>query len=452
MGDRLFLFLLIASSLVSHLLWALAIPFAGFPHGAPDEIHHFEVTRFIANNGRIPIFGAGKDLYIRVRPGAEDNIYNRIYGWQSLFPPGAYILAGQAIRSLQITDYRSQVFIARLISILYNLFTIYFAYRIASIVFGADRFLTWGIPILLSNIPQVVFVGSYHNPDSLAMMASTLCIYFGLRLLRSGWANWQDALLLGLALGLVGLSKQNSWVVGTITVFLAWSFSIASGDTIRVLWRIPLVALPAVASIGPWLVFQHQNYGDVLAREVFARAWTADRPFLVPYAQQGYGFLDFILKTNWAELTFKSFWGLFGYMSVPLPSLVYLVIFVLCAVSAVGLAGGAVREAVRGKGTWPPFRAQAVLIFVIVAASLLTASVLHSFYNDYQPQGRYLFPAAVPLVALWMMGWRNVLGGLAEKTPVLFFVWAAAYLFNLACLAFAVVPGMRIPVKEEWFY
>lgn len=444
------LFLLLVFVLANHLVWAAIVPFAGFPYGAPDEIHHFEVTRFIAQTGRMPIFGPDKDLYIRVRPGAEDTIINRIYGWQALFPPGAYILAGWLIRVLPPLQYPQQVFVARLFSVLCNVCLIYLAHRIAALAFPHDRFLVWGVPVLVGMIPQVVFVGSYHNPDALAMAATTASMLLGLRLVSEGWGRWTDALLLGLALSLVALAKMNGWLVSALFTSLV---VLLSAKKVRALAaRLPFVVGPPVLTLSLWFLFQQWHYGDILARNVFGAAWSADRPFSIPFAQQGYSFLTFLLRTNWVELTFKSFWGVFGYMSVRLSPAVYWGLLLVSLVSLAGLAKGVVARLKHKSLDLRSGRVQMVCLFAFVTVVLIIGAAVHSFYNDYQPQGRYLFPAIVPICSLLLLGWRELLPTSRARSAGLLLLCIVMPLFNLACLLAYVIPGMVVPVQEEWFF
>jgi len=445
-----FLPFLLSIMLANHLLWLTAIPFAGDPYGAPDEIHHFEVTRFISQTGRMPVFGPDQDLYIRVRPNAEDTIKNRIYGWQALFPSGAYILAGLFIRILPPLEPSGQVFAARLFSVACNICLIYFAYKILYLVFPNDSFLVWGVPVLISTVPQITFVGSYHNPDALTMAATTASMFFGLSLLYEGWTRWTDALFLGLSLGLVTVSKQNGWLASSLFLCLVLLFS---SRKFRILVaRLPLVVIPPVLTLGSWFLFQHWHYGDILARDVFRTAWSTDRPLAVPYASQGYSIPSFLLNTDWLELTFKSFWGVFGYMSVELHPVLYWIIFLLCVVSLVGLVMGVFRRLKNGSLHLKSKRMQVLSALAIVVVILIIAAMYHSYYNDYQPQGRYLFPVIVPICLLLLLGGRELLPAPRARSIALCSLCAGMSFFNLVCLLVYVVLGTAVPVQVQWFF
>ncbi len=445
------LYLLILT-LVNHLLWSAIIPFAGFPYGAPDEIHHFEVTKFIAQTGRMPIFGPDKDIYIRVRPGAEDNIFNRIYGWYALFPCGAYILAGLFTRVLPLMiPPTQQIFVARLLSVFCNLCLVYFAYKIAVHIFPKDRFLRWGVPVLVSTVPQVVFVGSYHNPDALTTAATTASMFLGLRFLNNRQVRRTDALLLGLVLSLVTLAKLNGWLVSFLFTGIVLLLSLRKMT--KALWiQLILIVMPPALVLGSWFLFQQRHYGDILARDVFRASWTTDRPSFTPLAQQGYNVLTFLLHTNWLEMTFKSFWGVFGYMSVQLHRVFYWGLLLLCLASLAGLAKGAIDRLKCGNLDLRSREMQALGIFTLVTVVLIAAAAYNSFYNDYQAQGRYLFPALVPICIFLLLGWREILFTSHWRSIGLLLLSIGMPLFNLLCLLAYVIPGMVMPVQEQWFF
>jgi hypothetical protein len=114
---------------------------------------------------------------------------------------------------------------------------------------------------------------------------------------------------------------------------------------------------------------------------------------------QGTPFSQILFDINWHGTSYKSFYGLFGSMAVPAPHMAYAVGF-----SAAALNG--MLTAVALKQRWaavPSSLRLALLLSLLTAGLILGASLYHSWTYDYQPQGRYLFAALVPL-AVWMAG------------------------------------------------
>jgi hypothetical protein len=99
---------------------------------------------------------------------------------------------------------------------------------------------------------------------------------------------------------------------------------------------------------------------------------------------------------NWTFSSVRSAFGVYGFMSVFAPGWLYLILITNFAfVAALGLFAARRRFGQQ-------WRAQAALV---LGGTLLVAlsSLMHSWINDFEPQGRYLFPAfaliALPLGA-----------------------------------------------------
>jgi hypothetical membrane protein len=106
------------------------------------------------------------------------------------------------------------------------------------------------------------------------------------------------------------------------------------------------------------------------------------------------------------QTTFNSFWGQFGWMTMPLPGWVYRWLWVFSGVVILGLLFVLRRRRTVAKPdpTTP--------LLILSGAFLLTVGV-HVGYNFTfeQHQGRYLFPALIPIgigVALGLEGWMRL--------------------------------------------
>ncbi len=105
-------------------------------------------------------------------------------------------------------------------------------------------------------------------------------------------------------------------------------------------------------------------------------------------------------------LTFAGFWGNFGWLQRPLPVWVYAVLAAICLVAAAGvfrffasLVSRAIRPSRGIIGVW--------LLAVALAAGQVFLPMLG---RPWQPQGRYLFPALLPIAGLLLVGldaWLN---------------------------------------------
>lgn len=415
--------LLLFFVLTNNLLWSAVVPFAGDPYGAPDEIHHFEVPHYAFAHQRYPVFGVGRDLYIRVPPGLPDDIYHRVYGWYATNPWGAYLFGAATMFAVGWTSLAGTIYGARLSSVLMGVLVVYLAYLIARQLFPSRADLRLGVPLLIACIPQFTYVSAYFNADMFSVLCTTLVCYAWVLGLRNGFTG-RTSLFLGLSLGLSALARMNCWIVvypvSLALVLLSWR-----GNWRYFLARLVLVFLIPAGVFGIWFAYNVAVYGDPLAAQVFNQAWAQDRPHLVSYAAQGYNWLTFLLETPWLDWGFTSFWGRLGYLLVPLSPWYYAVILGFCLLAVVGLVRGLARHVRAQPGLGRSWRFQTLLLFAAVVILIVAASFLNSFYQDFQPQGRYLFTALVPIGTLLVLG----LGHVTSTRPGQAVLWMAAALW-----------------------
>jgi hypothetical protein len=108
-------------------------------------------------------------------------------------------------------------------------------------------------------------------------------------------------------------------------------------------------------------------------------------------------FAGFSLDTLWRFLTvtFHSFWAQFGWMAIPAPDRLYWIWGGLTLLAIAGLMR--IRDQLKREA------------YLILLASVAIALVAHVAYNlaFEQFQGRYLFPALVPIAILLVSGWAK---------------------------------------------
>ena len=146
------------------------------------------------------------------------------------------------------------------------------------------------------------------------------------------------------------------------------------------------------------------------------------------------------------EQTFETFWGNFGAASVvPLPSAVYRILKYACILSLVGIGLGIGKSAVSRKQASLDWQRRALWL---LGAGLLLALALVWFpllanYGQWIPQGRYLFPAIVPIGVFLTLGWAQwmpkglrpwmlaglTIGGIALDCAAM--IRLASYFYNL---------------------
>jgi hypothetical protein len=166
-----------------------------------------------------------------------------------------------------------------------------------------------------------------------------------------------------------------------------------------------LYLLPAVALALPWWLRNMALYGgaDFLGLGRHDQVVAGQLRTAEFVAEHGAGQLVHDL----AVTSFRSFWGQFGWMGVLLDVRIYQALAILSAVALAGLAIWAIRTW-RQREIFP--RWQWAAGGLLLATGLFTlASYLWYNTQFVQHQGRYLFPALLPISLAMAVGWREAL-------------------------------------------
>ena len=148
---------------------------------------------------------------------------------------------------------------------------------------------------------------------------------------------------------------------------------------------------------------------------------------------------------RFARTTFHSFWGQFGWMALPMPGNVYRVLLLL----TVGVIAGLVILVWRGRW-WDLIPAQRDGVIVFAAVIGLVAAEYLLYNRDFvQFQGRYLYPALIPLaglVAAGCYGWTSLL---ERRFPAANWLPVAA-LIGMAAFAWYALDTYIVPNLTAW--
>jgi hypothetical protein len=126
-------------------------------------------------------------------------------------------------------------------------------------------------------------------------------------------------------------------------------------------------------------------------------------------------------------VTFAGFWGNYGWLQAPLSVALYALLALVIAAAGAGLLGRWRRDA-----TLRPILAAWLLACALIAVQTFLPMV----GRDWQPQGRYLFPALLPSMGLLLAGLDHWLQFDAHR-PSRIGLALALLAFNLAGLATA---------------
>ena len=399
-----FLVVILIFSIVASLLWAIIIPY----DDANDEFLHYNVVRFLADEKRLPIFNKDDYTEIKCYRTAFPYLFGKIIdvpvcqSSYSIFPFPSYLISALPVLFIQ-KDASYRYLFARLPNIIY---------------FAVFLIITWGIIrrffsqkyiqkiaiITIAFIPQITFINSYVNSDGFSLMVGASVFYVWIRCLDDGLTK-KNIILGAVSLGLLASTKYNYFALFPATAIF-FLFSHKQFALEKILKFIIAVTIGIMTISGWWFIRNYFLYGDALGFSTVKKTLTALAPDNITIADFGHNFLSTLLITNWPIQSFKSFFAVFGWMSIYLPNIFYVITLLFFILSFFGwlfafsntIYEKKILTFLRSK-RFPFFAASLTTIVITISLSVWT-----SLHNDFQPQGRYLFPALIPVILIIIKG------------------------------------------------
>ena len=391
---------------IAGALFAIYTP----PWQTPDEPAHFNYIRHIAEFGCCPRIEPGdwQSDYLalltttRFAPAHLDQLDAIQY--EDHHPPLYYLLASIVFK-LSAGD----LVALRLLSVALGAAVVSLSYVISRHILPSQPQIALGAMALVAFTPQHLSMMASVNNDALAETLVALALLWLIRYLNTeGIPVWRLGFIVGLAL-LTKITIAFLALVVPLGVWLKWRRSgSATQDLIRSLTILALIA-GLMGSIW-WLrniaVYGFPDFLGLAAHD----AVVADQPRTADYIAQ-LGFTTYV--SQMMGTTFKSFWGQFGWMALPLDGVfdgwIYRG-FTLLVIT--GVAGALLASRPRSAAPQKPALICTTSDVSIVLLTILIVVALQFIYYNIefqQWQGRYLFPALIPIAAILVYGldyWR----------------------------------------------
>jgi 4-amino-4-deoxy-L-arabinose transferase-like glycosyltransferase len=415
----------------------------------PDEPAHVNVVRHLAGTGTLPVLSDGdwdSELLARLTTAWFPNDYEvdglRYEGHQ---PPLYYLLAAPVHRLTADLPINRQILALRLFSIAVGTVAVAAAFVVGREAAPDRPMLAVLTAATFAFVPMNTAISSAVNNDCLATALAAVTLAALMVGRRHGFSDrW--AVGLGVLIGALILTKLTVYVFVPLilgTLFTAGArarpdspsrWAGVAGVRAEAL-RWPLIAAGVGLLVaGWWLIRNVLVYGplDPLALV---------RHDQIVVGQPRWPSYDLTALDYFGRILFRSFWGMFGWMGVVLDDGFYILYFVLTVLGVVGVAIGWLKSRrVRtagagptprprprcdgeggpdravsplhrggeGPGVGPALRHKDLLVW---AAVLVFGEVAIYNLTFIQPQGRYLFPALVPIAIFLSSGWLQLADG-----------------------------------------
>ncbi len=415
----------------------------------PDEPAHYNYIRQVVDEGCCPRIEAGdwSSEYLsqltsgRFAPELLEDLNSIQY--EDHHPPLYYMSASLVYR---LTD--GDLIALRLFSVALGAGVAALSYLVSRRLLPAHPQVALGVMALVAFLPQRLHMLSAVNNDALAELLVGLALLWLLRYLDGDELPvWQ----LGMLVGLAFLTKLTIYFLALLAPLAIWLKWRRGGETTGELLR-SLATFTLAAGIigGVWWLRNISVYGfpDFLGLAAHD-AVVADQPRTADFiGEHGGG----VYLVQMLGTTFKSFWGQFGWMALPLDHVlggwIYrgFGLFALVGVSGALLASVKRRAASDGR----PNRAADG--WLILLTTLLIVLLQFGYYNlEFQQwQGRYLFPALLPIACILVYGvdyWRAWLLSRWDAarwlTPL---ALIGLFVLDLYLLRRVIVPGLAYPL------
>ena len=371
----------------------------------PDEPAHYNYVLYLAQNGRFPVLQMGDYLHeyleeIKAARFPPDmSIAPLRYEFHQ--PPLYYVLGAVLYKATPFLGFEVQFLTLRLFSVLLGCLLLLVSYAVVKEIFPDQEFLALTTTAFMATVPMHIAMSAAINNDTLAELILALIVWVCIRGLKKGPPQRQ-ALLLGVLLALALLTKTTIYLPAILCVVLVVGARARLLGKRTFLQQLGLIAGAALLSSW-WFLRNVLVYGglDFLGWQrhdsiVIGQPTTAE--WISRYGRSKV-IHDFFVTS------FHSFWAQFGWMGILVDSRLYALLGVICILVAVGfllfLARlGRARQSLTSFQYW----ALGLLLLVFV---LITAEHISYNLKFVQHQGRYLFPALVPIGLAFALGLRE---------------------------------------------
>lgn len=388
--------LFLISCFVFYTIWAIIKPF----NYAPDEAMRYDVTKFLFENNHLPV---GDEL---------------LSPWGFSYAHLPAVLCSQfgyvfmKLCAPLTTDGTHLLIAARMVSVVCGTVSVYFVIKITKLLFTSSA--RWVTIVIFAFMPQFAFLTSYVNNDSVALMGVTMIVYAWTLAMKYKW-NYKNATLLCLGVAVCALSYYNTyaWILLSAFFFIITYFY-QNPKQYKKFFKLTIYMVIVVLLLIGYNFMRHLVlYNDLLGIKTshyYGELYAIDslKPSVrMSFSEQGISLKSMLFDYDWIGISWQSFIGVFGCMNFPCPTFIYRAVDWILVIGFAGLVVKALSFARNKAHKLNPQHVTFYVCCLISAVITVMLSVYNSYNTDFQPQGRYCYPAFITLVLIVGLGYET---------------------------------------------
>ena len=400
-SKNILLYLLVCFVLYS--FWTIVTPW----NGAPDEFMRWDLVQWMVE---------GRGLPRVYTPELRD--YNWGFSYAGT-PFTTQIIGAFFYRTARFFFSPSPtilLYVARLPSILSSVGAVFFVYKTGRFLFHEKY--AWLLTVMVSMWPQFAFVSSYVNNDAFALFTISLIVYGWIYGIKNNFC-WKSCIVLAIGTGLCFLSYYNAFGFILLSVPVCVVAVLSKQENrerkkIILFIKKALCMITIVFAIASWFYIRNAYLYDgdffgLRTADELSRRYAVD--WLHPdnrstFLNQGRSVFDMLRKTQWIQLSYRTFIAGFGWLNIFPHESVYVL---YTAVMAMGVFGALFCFLLWIYRTKLKAGIDVFYLFLFFTIPIvISLSAYFSFSVGFQPQGRYLLPMLIPLCIFIAKGFECI--------------------------------------------
>ncbi len=407
-----FLFLgIIASFVIKGIFYIVFIP----PWEAPDEPGHFSYVRYLYIQKSIPekstyiydyainesFFDQRKNLdnFSNTRSGIEKKeLFNRNTYTPNFLAPN--IAASPPLYYMYLLPFYSaslslssvwSVLLMRVGSLVLSTISVVLVYKILQLIFPKQKSAPLIGMFIMTLQPMFVFVSSVINSDSMVFLFFQLFLLLSIKItIKKEYKSMKYLLFLGLVTGLSSLVKPQLLMLFPIYLYICivsikpnyryYFILLISGVVLPILWYVSKVLTQGLS---------YFSYAIVNTNNTVMPFWHYPYEFLIQKQPIG---------------IFMSFWGNFGWLDVPMPKWVYVLIVLVIVIPLIKLFVLFCSTPVKSIKLQKGFVLLLTMSFIYTIVIFIYDFMTFFKTQGFAIQGRYLLPVFPAIIILILKG------------------------------------------------